>query len=53
MAVFPYPGPGGKFVRKTVQFIGIANAVPQKVDIRKAGKPSNLQVGRAAVRARG
>lgn len=53
LAVFPFPGLGGQFVRRTTDFFPMANAVAQKVCIRKAGKVSNLQVGRAPVRPKG
>lgn len=52
-AAFPYPGTGGFLVTKTTNLITMANIRLQKVVERKAGKPSYVSAGRAAVRPRG
>lgn len=52
-AVFPFPGLGG-FLRKVVKvLIQAKNVRFQKIDTRKAGKVSYLQVGRAKARPKG
>lgn len=52
-AVFSFPGVGG-FLRMNTKALLQAKSVRyQKVDTRKAGKPSNQQAGRARVKAKG
>lgn len=53
IAVFPFPGLGGKLISQQKDLFAIKNARLQKVDTRKAGKLSNLQAGRAPARPRG
>lgn len=53
IAVFPFPGVGGKLVKTDKELILIKNHREQKIDTRRAGKVSNLQAGRARVKPRG
>ena len=53
LAVFPFPGLGGK-LRKVTKDLQVAfNHRYQKIDTRKAGKASHLQAGRARAKAKG
>jgi len=52
-AVFPFPGLGGKVRKVTKDLYQAKNWRYQKIDTRKAGKISNLQAGRARVKAKG